>query len=127
IFKAYQAVLAAKHHSQLAESKAKLEAKGEEAVPVVNEVGHVTDYVSGPTQLADAVAVRTEETSSKTKNTSPVSVKLMAKQGHQRVLGATTSQSSLPQTGEQSVSLLSLLEMTLVSLLGLVSVKKKAE
>ncbi|HEP4647291.1 LPXTG cell wall anchor domain-containing protein, partial [Streptococcus dysgalactiae] len=43
------------------------------------------------------------------------------------VLGATTSQSSLPQTGEQSVSLLSLLEMTLVSLLGLVSVKKKAE
>ena len=127
IFKAYQAVLAAKHHSQLAESKAKLEAKGEEAVPVVNEVGHVTDYVSGPTQLADGVAVRTEETSSKTKNTSPVSVKLMAKQGHQRVLGATTSQSSLPQTGEQSVSLLSLLEMTLVSLLGLVSVKKKAE
>ncbi|VTT14128.1 C39 family peptidase [Streptococcus dysgalactiae] len=127
IFKAYQAVLAAKHHSQLAESKAKLEAKGEEAVPVVNEVGHVTDYVSGTTQLADGVAVRTEETSSKTMNTSLVSVQPMDKQGHQRVLGATTSQSSLPQTGEQSVSLLSLLGMTLVSLLGLVSVKKKAE
>ncbi|WP_444812465.1 LPXTG cell wall anchor domain-containing protein, partial [Streptococcus canis] len=99
---------------------------GEEAVPVVNEVGHVTDYVSGPTQLADAVAVRTEETSSKTMNTSLVSVQLMDKRGHQRVLGATTSQSSLPQTGEQSLSLLSLLGMTLVSLLGLVSVKKKA-
>ncbi|MGJ0022742.1 C39 family peptidase [Streptococcus dysgalactiae] len=126
IFKAYQAVLAAKHHSQLAESKAKLEAKGEEAVPVVNEVGHVTDYVSGPTQSADAVAVRTEETSSKTMNTSLVSVQPMDKRGHQRVLGATTSQSSLPQTGEQSLSLLSLLGMTLVSLLGLVSVKKKA-
>ncbi|VTT18227.1 C39 family peptidase [Streptococcus dysgalactiae] len=90
IFKAYQAVLAAKHHSQLAESKAKLEAKGEEAVPVVNEVGHVTDYVSGTTQLADGVAVRTEETSSKTMNTSLVSVQPMDKQGHQRVLGATT-------------------------------------
>ncbi|GET71990.1 hypothetical protein KNZ04_04800 [Streptococcus dysgalactiae subsp. equisimilis] len=127
IFKAYQAVLAAKHHSQLAESKAKIEAKGEEAVPVVNEIGHVTDYVSGTTQFSDGVAVRTEETSSKTMNTSLVSVQPMDKQGHQRVLGATTSQSSLPQTGEQSVSLLSLLEMTLVSLLGLVSVKKKAE
>lgn len=127
IFKAYQAVLAAKRHSQLAESKAKIEAKGEEAVPVVNEIGHVTDYVSGPTQFSDGVAVRTEETSSKTMNTSLVSVQPMDKQGHQRVLGATTSQSSLPQTGEQSVSLLSLLEMTLVSLLGLVSVKKKAE
>lgn len=127
IFKSYQAVLAAKHHSQLAESKAKLEAKGEEAVPVVNEVGHVTDYVSGTTQLADTVAVRTEETSPKTMNTSLVSVQPMDKQGHQRVLGATTSQSSLPQTGEQSLSLLSLLGMTLVSLLGLVSVKKKAE
>ncbi|NGL83173.1 C39 family peptidase [Streptococcus equi] len=127
IFKAYQAVLAAKRHSQLAESKAKIEAKGEEAVPVVNEVGHVTDYVSGTTQLADTVAVRTEETSSKTMNTSLVSVQPMDKQGHQRVLGATTSQSSLPQTGEQSLSLLSLLGMTLVSLLGLVSVKKKAE
>ncbi|MGZ7275137.1 C39 family peptidase [Streptococcus pyogenes] len=127
IFKAYQAVLAAKRHSQLAESKAKIEAKGEEAVPVVNEIGHVTDYVSGTTQFSDGVAVRTEETSSKTMNTSLVSVQPMDKQGHQRVLGATTSQSSLPQTGEQSVSLLSLLEMTLVSLLGLVSVKKKAE
>ena len=127
IFKAYQAVLAAKRHSQLAESKAKIEAKGEEAVPVVNEVGHVTDYVSGTTQLADAVAVRTEETSSQTMNTSLVSVQPMDKQGHQRVLGATTSQSSLPQTGEQSLSLLSLLGMTLVSLLGLVSVKKKSE
>lgn len=127
IFKAYQAVLAAKRHSQLAESKAKIESKGEEAVPVVNEIGHVTDYVSGTTQFSDGVAVRTEETSSKTMNTSLVSVQPMDKQGHQRVLGATTSQSSLPQTGEQSVSLLSLLEMTLVSLLGLVSVKKKAE
>ncbi|GAA0055432.1 hypothetical protein ScKU66_18480 [Streptococcus canis] len=127
IFKAYQAVLAAKRHSQLAESKAKIEAKGEEAVPVVNEVGHVTDYVSGPTQLADGVAVRTEETSSQTMNTSSVSAQPMVKQGHQRVLGTTTSQSSLPQTGEQSLSLLSLLGMTLVSLLGLVSVKKKAE
>ncbi|HEL1106643.1 TPA: LPXTG cell wall anchor domain-containing protein, partial [Streptococcus equi subsp. zooepidemicus] len=127
IFKAYQAVLAAKRHSQLAESKAKIEAKGEETVPVVNEVGHVTDYVSGTTQFADTAAVRTEETSSKTKNTSPVSVKLMAKHGHQKILGAITSQSSLPQTGEQSLSLLSLLGMILVSLLGLVSVKKKAE
>ncbi|EHI70809.1 C39 family peptidase [Streptococcus ictaluri] len=122
IFKAYQAVLAAKRHSQLAESKAKIEAKGEEAVPVINEVGHVTDYVSGTIQLADTVA----EISSKTMNTSLVSVQPMDKQGHQRVLGATTSQSSLPQTGEQSLSLLSLLGMTLVSLLGLVSVKKKA-
>ncbi|MGS6680629.1 C39 family peptidase [Streptococcus equi subsp. zooepidemicus] len=128
IFKAYQAVLAAKRHSQLAESKAKIEAKGEEAVPVVNEVGHVTDYVSGTTQFADAVAARTEETSPKTMNTSLVSVQPMDKQGHQRVLDTVaTSQSSLPQTGEQSLSLLSLLGMTLVSLLGLVSVKKKAE
>lgn len=117
IFKAYQAVLAVKHHSQLAESKAKLEAKGEEAVPVVNEVGHVTDYVSGPTQLADAVAVRTEETSSKTKNTSPVSVKLMAKQGHQKALETiVTSQSSLPQTGEQVVSILSLVGLNFLGL-----------
>ncbi|HEQ0512951.1 TPA: C39 family peptidase [Streptococcus pyogenes] len=128
IFKAYQAVLAVKHHSQLAESKAKLEAKGEEAVPVVNEVGHVTDYVSGPTQLADAVAVRTEETSSKTKNTSPVSVKLMAKQGHQKALETiVTSQSSLPQTGEQVVSILSLVGLNFLSLSSFLGLRKQEE
>ncbi|TYL03107.1 LPXTG cell wall anchor domain-containing protein [Streptococcus dysgalactiae] len=128
IFKAYQAVLAAKHHSQLAESKAKLEAKGEEAVPVVNEVGHVTDYVSGPTQLADAVAVRTEETSSKTKNTSPVSVKLMAKQGHQKALETiVTSQSSLPQTGEQVVSILSLVGLNFLGLSSFLGLRKQEE
>lgn len=126
IFKAYQAVLAAKHHSQLAESKAKLEAKGEEAVPVVNEVGHVTNYVSGPTQLADAVAVRTEETSSKTKNTSPVSVKLMAKQGHQKALETiVTSQSSLPQTGEQVVSILSLVGLNFLGLSSFLGLRKQ--
>ncbi|WP_165745976.1 C39 family peptidase [Streptococcus dysgalactiae] len=128
IFKAYQAVLAAKHHSQLAESKAKLEAKGEEAVPVVNEVGHVTDYVSGPTQLADAVAVRTEETSSKTKNTSPDSVKLMAKQGHQKALETiVTSQSSLPQTGEQVVSILSLVGLNFLGLSSFLGLRKQEE
>ncbi|HES0754109.1 TPA: C39 family peptidase [Streptococcus pyogenes] len=128
IFKAYQAVLAVKHHSQLAESKAKLEAKGEEAVPVVNEVGHVTDYVSGPTQLADAVAVRTEETSSKTKNTSPVSVKLMAKQGHQKALETiVTSQSSLPQTGEQVVSILSLVGLNFLGLSNFLGLRKQEE
>ncbi|AAX72436.1 TPA: C39 family peptidase [Streptococcus pyogenes] len=128
IFKAYQAVLAVKHHSQLAESKAKLEAKGEEAVPVVNEVGHVTDYVSGPTQLADAVAVRTEETSSKTKNTSPVSVKLMAKQGHQKALETiVTSQSSLPQTGEQVVSILSLVGLNFLGLSSFLGLRKQEE
>ncbi|HER9635681.1 TPA: C39 family peptidase [Streptococcus pyogenes] len=128
IFKAYQAVLAAKHHSQLAESKAKLEAKGEEVVPVVNEVGHVTDYVSGPTQLADAVAVRTEETSSKTKNTSPVSVKLMAKQGHQKALETiVTSQSSLPQTGEQVVSILSLVGLNFLGLSSFLGLRKQEE
>ncbi|HEP3417372.1 TPA: C39 family peptidase [Streptococcus pyogenes] len=128
IFKAYQAVLAAKHHSQLAESKAKLEAKGEEAVPVVNEVGHVMDYVSGPTQLADAVAVRTEETSSKTKNTSPVSVKLMAKQGHQKALETiVTSQSSLPQTGEQVVSILSLVGLNFLGLSSFLGLRKQEE
>ncbi|KKC17048.1 C39 family peptidase [Streptococcus dysgalactiae] len=128
IFKAYQAVLAAKHHSQLAESKAKLEAKGEEAVPVVNEVGHVTDYVSGPTQLADAVAVRTEETSSKTKNTSPISVKLMAKQGHQKALETiVTSQSSLPQTGEQVVSILSLVGLNFLGLSSFLGLRKQEE
>ncbi|HEP5838928.1 TPA: C39 family peptidase [Streptococcus pyogenes] len=128
IFKAYQAVLAVKHHSQLAESKAKLEAKGEEAVPVVNEVGHVTDYVSGPTQLADAVAVRTEETSSKTKNTSPVSVKLIAKQGHQKALETiVTSQSSLPQTGEQVVSILSLVGLNFLGLSSFLGLRKQEE
>ncbi|HEP4932218.1 TPA: C39 family peptidase [Streptococcus pyogenes] len=128
IFKAYQAVLAVKHHSQLAESKAKLEAKGEEAVPVVNEVGHVTDYVSGSTQLADAVAVRTEETSSKTKNTSPVSVKLMAKQGHQKALETiVTSQSSLPQTGEQVVSILSLVGLNFLGLSSFLGLRKQEE
>ncbi|MGF3083167.1 C39 family peptidase [Streptococcus pyogenes] len=128
IFKAYQAVLAVKHHSQLAESKAKLEAKGEEAVPVVNEVGHVTDYVSVPTQLADAVAVRTEETSSKTKNTSPVSVKLMAKQGHQKALETiVTSQSSLPQTGEQVVSILSLVGLNFLGLSSFLGLRKQEE
>lgn len=128
IFKAYQAVLAVKHHSQLAESKAKLEAKGEEAVPVVNEVGHVTDYVSGPTQLADAVAVRTEETSSKTKNTSPVSVKLMAKQCHQKALETiVTSQSSLPQTGEQVVSILSLVGLNFLGLSSFLGLRKQEE
>ncbi|HES6560317.1 TPA: C39 family peptidase [Streptococcus pyogenes] len=128
IFKAYQAVLAVKHHSQLAESKAKLEAKGEEAVPVVNEVGHVTDYVSGPTQLADAVAVRTEETSSKTKNTSPVSVKLMAKQGHQKALETiVTSQSSLLQTGEQVVSILSLVGLNFLGLSSFLGLRKQEE
>ncbi|HEL0700610.1 TPA: C39 family peptidase [Streptococcus equi subsp. zooepidemicus] len=128
IFKAYQVVLAAKHHSQLAESKAKLEAKGEEAVPVVNEVGHVTDYVSGTTQLADTVAVRTEETSSKTMNTSLVSVQPMDKQGHQRVLDTVaTSQSSLPQTGEQSLSLLSLLGMNFLSLLSFLGLRMKQQ
>ncbi|MGJ0023222.1 C39 family peptidase [Streptococcus dysgalactiae] len=127
IFKAYQALLAAKRHSQLAESKAKIEAKGEEAVPVVNEVGQVTDYVSGTTQLADTVAVRTEETSSKTMNTSPVSVQPMVKQGHQRVLGATTSQSSLPQTGEQVVSILSLVGLNLLSLSSFLGLRKKEE
>lgn len=128
IFKAYQAALAVKHHSQLAESKAKLEAKGEEAVPVVNEVGHVTDYVSGPTQLADAVAVRTEETSSKTKNTSPVSVKLMAKQGHQKALETiVTSQSSLPQTGEQVVSILSLVGLNFLGLSSFLGLRKQEE
>lgn len=128
IFKAYQAVLAAKRHSQLAESKAKIEAKGEEAVPVVNEVGHVTDYVSGTTQLADTVAVRTEETSSKTMNTSLVSVQPMDKQGHQRVLDTVaTSQSSLPQTGEQSLSLLSLLGMSFLSLLSFLGLRMKQQ
>ncbi|MGT2935876.1 C39 family peptidase [Streptococcus castoreus] len=128
IFKAYQVVLAAKHHSQLAESKAKLEAKGEEAVPVVNEVGHVTDYVSGTTQLADTVVVRTEETSSKTMNTSLVSVQPMDKQGHQRVLDTVaTSQSSLPQTGEQSLSLLSLLGMSFLSLLSFLGLRMKQQ
>lgn len=128
IFKAYQAVLAAKHHSQLAESKAKLEAKGEEAVPVVNEVGHVTDYVSGPTQWAVAVAVRTEETSSKTKNTSPVSVNLMAKQGHQKALETiVTSQSSLPQTGEQVVSILSLVGLNFLGLSSFLGLRKQEE
>lgn len=128
IFKAYQAVLAAKRHSQLAESKAKIEAKGEEAVPVVNEVGHVTDYVSGTTQFADAVAARTEETSSKTMNTSLVSVQPMDKQGHQRVLDTVaTSQSSLPQTGEQSLSLLSLLGMSFLSLLSFLGLRMKQQ
>lgn len=112
----------------MAESKAKLEAKGEEAVPVVNEVGHVTDYVSGPTQLADAVAVRTEETSSKTKNTSPVSVKLMAKQGHQKALETiVTSQSSLPQTGEQVVSILSLVGLNFLGLSSFLGLRKQEE
>ncbi|XCY65580.1 LPXTG cell wall anchor domain-containing protein [Streptococcus iniae] len=124
----YQAVLAAKHHSQLAESKAKLEAKGEEAVPVVNEVGHVTDYVSGSTQLADAVAVRTEETSSKTKNTSLVSVKAMDKQGHQKALETiVTSQSSLPQTGEQVVSILSLVGLNFLGLSSFLGLRKQEE
>lgn len=128
IFKAYQAVLAAKRHSQLAESKAKLEAKGEEAVPVVNEVGHVTDYVSGTTQLADTVAVRTEETSSKTMNTSLVSVQPMVKQGHQKVLDTVvTSQSSLPQTGEQVVSILSLVGLNLLSLSSFLGLRKQEE
>lgn len=150
IFKAYQAVIEATTKKEtnttaidqvMAENKAiaqvnrdekarvdAFNAKGEEAVPVVNEVGHVTDYVSGTTQFSEGVAVRTEETSSQTMNTSLVSVQPMVKQGHQKVLDTVaTSQSSLPQTGEQSLSLLSLLGMTLVSLLGLVSVKKKAE
>ncbi|HHK2025560.1 TPA: C39 family peptidase [Streptococcus pyogenes] len=128
IFKAYQAVLAAKHHSQLAESKAKLEAKGEEAVPVVNEVGHVTDYVSGTIQFADGVAVRTEETSSQTMNTSPVSAQPMVKQGHQKVLDTVaTSQSSLPQTGEQVISVLSLVGLNLLSLSSFLGLRKQEE
>lgn len=149
IFKAYQAVIEATTKQEanttaidqaMAENKAivqanrdekarvdALNAKGEEAVPVVNEVGHVTDYVSGTTQLADAVAVRTEETSSQTMNTSPVSAQSMVKQGHQRVLGATTSQSSLPQTGEQVVSILSLVGLNLLSLSSFLGLRKQEE
>lgn len=128
IFKAYQAVLAAKRHSQLAESKAKIEAKEEEAVPVVNEIGHVTDYVSGTTQFSDGVAVRTEETSSKTMNTSLVSVQPMDKRGHQKALETiVTSQSSLPQTGEQVVSILSLVGLNFLGLSSFLGLRKQEE
>lgn len=115
---------ATKHRYQLVESKAKIEAKGEDAVPVVNEMGHVTHYVSGKTQLADTVSVRTEEKLSKVMNTSSVGVEPMVKQGHQKVLNTdVTSHSSLPQTGEQSLSLLSVLGMSFLSLLSFLGLR----
>ncbi|HGH8239211.1 TPA: C39 family peptidase [Streptococcus pyogenes] len=149
IFKAYQAVIEATTKKEtnttaidqvMAENKAiaqvnrdekarvdALNAKGEEAVPVVNEVGYVTDYVSGTTQFSEGVAVRTEETSSQTMNTSSVSAQPMVKQGHQRVLGTTTSQSILPQTGEQVVSILSLVGLNFLGLSSFLGLRKQEE
>lgn len=95
VLSAYQALLAAKRQAQLAEEKARIEAQGGQAIPLVDDKGQITGYMDGTKQ----VQLQVKQTASR--QTLP------------------QVKSSLPQTGEQSVSLLSLLGLTLMTVIGL--------
>lgn len=106
IFKAYQAVLAAKQQSQLSESKAKIEAQGEQAVPVVNEAGKLTGYI---TDIKQSEALVNKQATAATL--------VVANQiNFNSEMLTVRAIKHLPKTGEK-VSLLTLMGTSLISVL----------
>ncbi|GAA0054118.1 SEC10/PgrA surface exclusion domain-containing protein [Streptococcus canis] len=103
VLSAYQALLAAKRQAQLAEEKARIEAQGGQAIPLVDEKGQITGYVDG------------------TKEVKPQVSQMASQQTLPQV------KSSLPQTGEQGFSLLGLVGLGLLGLGGFLGLRKQEE
>ncbi|HFQ3425924.1 TPA: C39 family peptidase [Streptococcus equi subsp. zooepidemicus] len=106
IFKAYQAILAAKQQSQLSESKAKIEEQGEQAIPMVNEAGQVTGYI---TDIKQAEVLANKQATAATL--------VVANQiNFNSEMMTVRAIKHLPKTGEK-VSLLTLMGTSLISVL----------
>ncbi|ESR10537.1 LPXTG cell wall anchor domain-containing protein [Streptococcus iniae] len=110
VFEAYKAVLDAKKQAELMELYAKIIAGGGEAIPVIDETGKVTGYVDG-TKKVEAKATAVVLSHNK------VSTEVNEKK----------TEAMLPHAGEQSMSLLTVVGVSIISLLGLSNLKRKED
>ncbi|MFS5167654.1 C39 family peptidase [Streptococcus halichoeri] len=108
VFEAYKAVRDAKKQAELAESYAHIIAGGGEAIPVVDETGKVTGYVDG----SKRVLPKENLMATSSKAVTPV-------------MESKEIEKVLPSTGEAGLSLLSVVGTGLISILGIVSLKKR--
>lgn len=116
VFEAYKAVRDAKEQAKLAESYNHIIAGGGEAIPVVDETGKITGYVDGSQK-----SVANEVTLALTSNGQAPLESPVNKENHD----ITRLSQALPHTGEAGLSLLSVVGIGLISILGLVSLKKR--
>lgn len=110
VLSAYQASLAKDHYTQLKTDYQKVVSDGGQMVPVVDETGKVTGIING--------------TSSHQVKPSTEALSLASTATANRTL-VSHSDEVLPETGEES-SALGFVGFSLISLLGLVSLKRKA-
>ncbi|WP_159550416.1 C39 family peptidase [Streptococcus halichoeri] len=108
VFEAYKAVRDAKKQAELAESYAHIIAGGGEAIPVVDETGKITGYVDG----SKRVLPKENLMATSSKAVTPV-------------MESKEIEKVLPSTGEAGLSLLSVVGTGLISILGIVSLKKR--
>lgn len=110
VLSAYQASLAKDHYTQLKTDYQKVVSDGGQMVPVVDETGKVTGIINGtPSHQMKPSTEARNLASTATANRSLVN----------------HSDDALPETGEES-SALGLVGFSLISLLGLVGLKRKA-
>lgn len=110
VFEAYKAVLNAKKQAELTELYARIIAGGGQAIAVVDETGKITDYVDGAKkEEAKATAV--------VLSNNKVATEVNEKK----------TEAMLPHAGEQSMSLLTVVGVSIISLLGLSNLKRKED
>lgn len=110
VFEAFKAVQEAKKQAELTEIYAKIIAGGGEAIAVIDETGKVTGYVDG-TKKAEAKATAVVLSNNK------VATEVNEKK----------TEAILPHAGEQSMSLLTVVGVSIISLLGLSNLKRKED
>ncbi|MBA2796710.1 LPXTG cell wall anchor domain-containing protein, partial [Streptococcus porcinus] len=110
VFEAYKVVLEAKKQAELSEIYARIVAGGGQAIPVVDETGKITGYIDG-TQKAEAKATAVVLSNNK------VATEVNEKK----------TEAMLPHAGEQSMSLLTVVGVSIISLLGLSNLKRKED
>lgn len=110
VLSAYQASLAKDHYTQLKTDYQKLVSDGGHMVPVVDETGKVTGIINGTPSHQVKTSIEARSLASTATANRPL---------------VSHSDEVLPETGEASSSL-GMIGASLISLLGLVSLKRKA-
>ncbi|MCA1358033.1 LPXTG cell wall anchor domain-containing protein [Streptococcus iniae] len=110
VFEAFKAVQEAKKQAELTEIYENIIAGGGEAIAVIDETGKVTGYIDG-TKKAEAKATAVVLSNNK------VATEVNEKK----------TEAMLPHAGEQSMSLLTVVGVSIISLLGLSNFKRKED
>lgn len=110
VFEAFKAVQEAKKQAELTEIYNHIIAGGGEAIPVVDETGKITGYVDG-TKKAEAKAT----------------VVVLSNNKVATEVNEKKTEAILPHAGEQSMSLLTVVGVSIISLLGLSNLKRKED